>query len=210
MPAMLAARGLNTVLLVHELPRLLREKRLEDKGRAGIIGAHHVVFPAKFVRDKVIGALEIPASGKMVVRPQGSYKRIVAMPEARSMLRQELGIPPDSLLILGVGYADMRKGFDLFLQLWRLARLSRLRVQCAWVGGIDPGLAEWLVAEIDEAKASGSFHMVGYRNDVNAFFSAADAFTLTSREDPFPTVALEALAAGVPVVAFDGSGGIPE
>jgi hypothetical protein len=63
---------------------------------------------------------------------------------------------------------------------------------------------------VDKAKASGSFHVVGYRNDVNAFFSAADAFTLTSREDPFPTVALEALAAGVPVVAFDGCGGIPE
>jgi len=208
--AMLAARGLNTVLLVHESSRLLREKRLEDKARAGIVAAHHVVFPATFVRDKVICALEIPASGKMVVRPQGSYTRIVAMPEARSALRQELGIPPDSVLILGVGYADMRKGFDLFLQLWRLARLSRLRVHCAWVGDIDPGLAEWLMAEIDEAEASGSFHMVGYRNDVNAFFSAADAFTLTSREDPFPTVALEALAAGVPVFAFDGSGGIPE
>jgi glycosyltransferase involved in cell wall biosynthesis len=208
--AMLAARGLNTVLLVHELPRLMREKRLEEKGRAGVIGAHHVVFPAKFVRDKVNVALAIPASEKMVVRPQGSYKRIAAMPEMRSMLRRELGIPPGVPLVLGVGYADMRKGFDLFLQLWRIMRLSRLRIHCAWVGGIDPGLAEWLIAEIDEAKASGSFHMAGYCDDVNAFFSAADAFVLTSREDPFPTVAIEAMAAGVPVIAFDGSGGIPE
>jgi len=208
--AMLAARGLHTVLLVHELPRLLREKRLEDKARAGITAAKHVVFPAAFVRDKVAGALEIPVAEKLVIRPQGIYKHIAAMPDAGSALRDELGIALDSPLVLGVGYADMRKGFDLFLQLWRLAGRSRARVHCAWVGDIDPGLAEWLAAEIDAAKASGTFHMVGYRNDVNAFFSAADAFALTSREDPFPTVALEAMAAGVPVFAFDGSGGIPE
>ena len=42
------------------------------------------------------------------------------------------------------------------------------------------------------------------------FFSAADAFVLTSREDPFPTVVLEAMSVGVPVVAFAESGGIPE
>jgi glycosyltransferase involved in cell wall biosynthesis len=208
--AMLAERGIYTVLLVHELPRLLREKRLEDRARAGILGAHNVIFPATFVRDKVNVALGIPASEKMVVRPQGSYKHIAPIPEARLTVRRELGIPADSLLVIGVGYADMRKGFDLFLQLWRLARQSRLRVHFAWVGAIDPGLAEWLAEEIDEAKASGSFHMVGYCSDVNGFFSAADAFALTSREDPFPTVAIEAMAAGLPVFAFDGSGGVPE
>jgi glycosyltransferase involved in cell wall biosynthesis len=206
--AMLTAGGVHTVLLVHELPRLLREKRLETKGRAGIAGADHVVFPAAFVRDQLLAALELPATAKMLVRPQGSYKRIVASAAAKTALREELDIPPAAPLVLGIGYADMRKGFDLFLQLWRLGQLRRSPFHCAWVGGIDPALAEWLAAEIDAAIASGTFHMVGYRADVSAFFS--NAYALTSREDPFPTVALEAMAAGVPVVAFDESGGIPE
>ena len=38
--------------------------------------------------------------------------------------------------------------------------------------------------------------------------SAADAFALTSREDPFPSVAMEAMATGLRVAAFAGSGGI--
>ena len=33
---------------------------------------------------------------------------------------------------------------------------------------------------------------------------------LTSREDPFPSVVLEAMSAGVPTVAFEGGGGIPD
>ena len=37
-----------------------------------------------------------------------------------------------------------------------------------------------------------------------------DVFALTSREDPFPLVMLEAAAAGVPLVCFAGGGGAPE
>jgi glycosyltransferase involved in cell wall biosynthesis len=43
-----------------------------------------------------------------------------------------------------------------------------------------------------------------------AWYSAADVFALTSREDPFPTVVLEAISAGLAVVAFAGSGGAAE
>jgi hypothetical protein len=52
--------------------------------------------------------------------------------------------------------------------------------------------------------------MPGRRDDVGAFLRAADGYALTSREDPFPSVALEAMAAGLPVVAFGRSGGIPD
>jgi len=110
-----------------------------------------------------------------------------------------------------MGYADFRKGFDLFVQLWRLVRNSSSQVtHFCWVGDIDPGLKEWMLTEITDAEGTGTFHMPGYRKDVSAFVSAADAFVLTSREDPFPSVVLEALFAGLPVMAFDRSGGMPD
>ena len=208
---LLAAHGIDSVLLVHELPRLLREKRLEAPARSGIAAAKHVVFPSAFVRDKVAKALAIPRTEGLLIRPQGSYKQIASSaPEEARTLRNSLGLEGAARLVIGVGYADMRKGFDLFLQVWRLMRGVRPEVHFCWVGGIDIGLRDWLAGEIGDACAAGTFHMVGYRNDVNAFFAAADALLLTSREDPFPTVALEAMKAGVPVIAFDGSGGIPE
>jgi hypothetical protein len=64
--------------------------------------------------------------------------------------------------------------------------------------------------EIEIAGLTGTFHLPGYRKDVSAFLSAANAFVLTSREDPFPSVVLEALYVGLPVMAFEGSGGIPD
>ena len=49
----------------------------------------------------------------------------------------------------------------------------------------------------------------GYRTDVRELLPACDVFVLPTREDAFPTAVLEAMAAGLPVVA-SRVGGIPE
>ncbi|MBR0681725.1 glycosyltransferase [Roseomonas eburnea] len=209
--AALKSAGVSSVLLVHELPRLIREKHLADPARAGIAAARRVVFPAPFVRDEVLGLLGLPEDERVLLRHQGIYKNLAAAPGAEAAIRAELGMAPEDRLVLGMGYADMRKGFDLFLQLWRLLRWrGRRRVHLCWLGAMDPGMQGWLAEEIAAARATGTFHMPGHREDVGAFLRAADAYALTSREDPFPSVALEALASGVGVVAFERSGGVPD
>jgi L-malate glycosyltransferase len=47
---------------------------------------------------------------------------------------------------------------------------------------------------------------VGYRRDMQAWYSAFDAFLLVSQNEGTPVVAIEALAAGRPVVATDAGG----
>ena len=42
------------------------------------------------------------------------------------------------------------------------------------------------------------------------YFAAADVFLMTSRVDPFPCVSQEAMATGIPVLAFEGGGGTVE
>ena len=49
-------------------------------------------------------------------------------------------------------------------------------------------------------------HLLGYRQDVAAWYAAFDAFLLVSANEGTPVVAIEALAAGVPVVATDAGG----
>ncbi|UFZ01823.1 glycoside hydrolase family 99-like domain-containing protein [Bradyrhizobium ontarionense] len=202
--------GLRVISLVHELPRILKEKNLEDTARNALMRADRVVFASEFVRDKLAEALEIDRNDqRFLIRAQGSYKQMTRDVDAGDVVRRELGLSDQDALVLGVGYADLRKGFDLFLQLRNQIRHAEGRVHFAWVGGLDPSLREWLDQEIRRAETSGTFHMLGYRSDMQALFSASDVFALTSREDPFPTVALEALSVGVPVVTFAESGGIP-
>ena len=83
-------------------------------------------------------------------------------------------------------------------------------VHFAWAGGMDPAMSHYLAAEIAAAEATGRFRYLGQRSDPGALLAAADVFLLTSREDPLPSVALEAMSAGTPVVAFEETGGIGE
>jgi glycosyltransferase involved in cell wall biosynthesis len=207
----LGAAGIAAVQLVHELPRLIREKHLAESARAGLTQARSVVFPSPFVRDQVLEELGLAVAEKHVLRPQGVYRDLSAPADARARIRAELGLAEEDRLVLGMGYADLRKGFDLFLQLWRLMQWrGRRRTAFCWLGAMDPQMQAWLAEEIAAAKATGLFHMPGHRDDVGSFLRAADAFALTSREDPFPSVVLEAMAAGLPAFAFDRAGGIPD
>ncbi len=209
-PALVDA-GIASVLLIHELPRLIREKNLAQAARVGLQSAAATIFPAAYVRDSVLASLDLAPNGREIIQPQGSYKIIARNPQAGLAFRSQLDIAPEDPIVLGVGYADLRKGFDLFLQLWRQLHHNAGRpIHLCWLGDIDPGLAEWLSGELAIAKRSGTFHMPGYAADVIPALSAATVFALTSREDPFPTVVLEAVAAGLPVVAFAQSGGMPE
>ena len=204
--------GIACTMLVHELPRIIEEKNFTLDAQAALRYARNVVFPAAFVRESVLRALDVQApKAELHVQPQGVYKPITPTEEAAERARASLGIAPGERLVLGIGYADLRKGFDLFLQLWRLLQdKDGPRTHFCWLGNIDITLRQWLGQELDDAIAGGTFHLPGFTDDVAAYFSVADAFALTSREDPFPSVALEALSAGVPVVAFERSGGIPD
>ncbi|HTI02853.1 MAG TPA: glycoside hydrolase family 99-like domain-containing protein [Acidisoma sp.] len=201
--------GIATTLLVHELPSLLHEKNLTQLARRGVSAARHIVFPAASVRDGVLDHLDArlpPFLARSVVRPQGVYSPQAFDRKKRAALRKTLGIPPKAPFFLGIGYADMRKGFDLFLKVLEAAPHAHL----AWAGNMDRALASYLGPDIAAATATGRFHLLGFRQDLDALLSAADVLLLTSREDPFPSTVLEAMSAGVPTVAFAGSGGIPD
>ncbi|MCX7382193.1 MAG: glycosyltransferase, partial [Alphaproteobacteria bacterium] len=206
---LLRAAGIEAVLLVHELPALLAEKGLLAGARAGTAAARTVVFAATEVRDRFLAATSVtPADAR--VMPQGCYRRVAFCPRARREMRRQFAIGRATTMVLGMGYADLRKGFDLFLQAWQAARRRGEAVLFCWLGTVEPGMRTYLAREIAAAEATGSFCLPGYQSDIGPWLSAADVFALTSREDPYPSVVLEALTAGLPVVAFAGTGGIPD
>ncbi len=200
----LAALGIAATLLIHEMPNMLREHNLQVQARLGVAPAKHVVFASDFGRRRFCEAVSVKLDHALIM-PQGNYQNIGVDAAARARTRQRLGVDDSAFLVLGAGFADLRKGFDLFLQIARRVQRQRDDVHFIWVGEIQPLLKTYLSAEMGCER----FHHIGFTNAVAEYFAAADVYALTSREDPFPAVAVEALGAGMPVVAFEESGGIP-
>jgi len=205
----LVQAGIACTMLVHELPRLLRDRGLVDGASRGAALAEHVVFASPYVRDRFHELVAVPP-GRAVVLPQGIYRPVAVAPAAAAAMRARLGLPEGALLAMGLGYADLRKGFDLFLQVWRLAQAADPGIHLLWVGDIDPHMLAYLGAEIAAGETAGTFHHMPHSADGADWLACADVFLLTSREDPFPSVVLEAMSAGVPCVAFEESGGTPD
>jgi glycosyltransferase involved in cell wall biosynthesis len=193
--------GFRVVSLIHELPGIIAEYELKNALEQIVDRSDAVVVPAAVVAE----AHGLAQRSGVVTRPQGIYHRFEPPRGARSRLREELGIPPSTPVVLNVGFADYRKGVDVFLGVAEQSARERRDLRFVWVGNVHH--------EFESAASRQSLenvHFVPYTDDIGQYFAAADVFFLSSREDPFPSVVLEALQAGLPVVAFRGSGGAEE
>jgi glycosyltransferase involved in cell wall biosynthesis len=190
------------VSLIHELPGVVASHELGSELEAIATQSDEVVVPARVVAD----ALGLAGRRDVVVRPQGVYNIFgLTRPEKRARLRRSLGFPDDATVVLNVGFADHRKGADIFLKAAAQAAREGEDLHFVWVGNVHQDFSLEFTSE-----ALTNVHIFPYDDDVAKFYAAADVFFLSSREDPFPSVVLEALQAGLPVVAFRGSGGSEE
>jgi glycosyltransferase involved in cell wall biosynthesis len=104
------------------------------------------------------------------------------------------------------------KGTDIFLRAAAIALEQRPDLRFEHVGDVglhhDAGLDEELAGLLASPPLEGAATMLG-RQEVETALRRWDLLVLPSRTDAFPLATLEAMAAGVPVVA-SRVGGIPE
>jgi glycosyltransferase involved in cell wall biosynthesis len=92
-----------------------------------------------------------------------------------------------------------------------LRRIGSRNVRFVWAGApTEAGQLETLRRLASELDVSDMIDFVGEQADLRPYFRTADVFVSSSREDPFPVVCLEAAAHGVPILCFDGAGGMPD
>ena len=196
----LSRAGLKIVSLIHELPHLIREYELE--GNLDIIGekSDYTIFPSNIVQD---GFNQFVTDGKtqQKILSQGIYQAIEFDADKRNQIRSELGIPADAKVVLNVGFADLRKGFDIFLDIARQMIAERSDVHFVWAGALSADMERWVQSDLD-ASMEKRIHLVGFTNKMSDFYSASDCLFLSSREDPYPSVVLEAMGVGAPAVVF--------
>jgi glycosyltransferase involved in cell wall biosynthesis len=209
--------------LVHEFASYTRPRSRIEKSATL---ADAMIFSAGLVRDNSIESSASVGACEKHIFPQG----LCALPDSlltepdkaseRAAIRAAFrpnNWPTDTPVVLGAGTVQLRKGLHLFIACAKkvLEKSPELGIRFVWIGsGFNPETDLTYSCFIEEQiKRSGlgeNFTLLNEVHELQCAYDEADIFFLSSKLDPLPLVAQDALFNKLPLVCFDRASGIPE
>jgi len=169
--------------------------------------SHRLVTNSRQINEFLAGRMRIPPSLMQVIyngvetgdfRLEGDHRRRV-----RRAIRAEYGIgAQETLFIMVAGLRRMKNHLDFLRTVARLPRDAGYRFLFLGEGELRAAID----AEVSALGLGETVIMAGMRTDVGALLAASDVFVLPSIVEGLPNAILEAMAAGLPVIATDVGG----
>jgi glycosyltransferase involved in cell wall biosynthesis len=110
-----------------------------------------------------------------------------------------LNLPPNRRWLIAVGRLDKQKGYDWLMPLLPAVFAAQPTCDLLLIG--DGPEREKLTQQAVTLKISDRLHFAGWQPNVPELLKSAEVLLLPSRYEGMPNVVLEAMAAGLPVVA---------
>jgi glycosyltransferase involved in cell wall biosynthesis len=209
--AVAKSRDVPVLWHIHELPYALRLSMGDARARQMLPQATRLVAVSASVAEALNSVYVVPTERIDLVHGFVADDLLSDQERkaARTRVLASLGWPEDAFVVGGCGGLGWRKGSDLFVQIAAHCRVATDRpMRFLWVGGSASGSeAHQFAHDIERLGLQPLCRHVPSTPDVLDYYHAMDVFALSSREDPFPLVMLEAGIRGVPTVCFAGAGG---
>ncbi len=158
------------------------------------------------LRKDLIDYYGFPA-GKIEVVPNGIDLQDLRIGRNREEVRRNLGLQPETLVVLAVARMTDEKGHRFLLEAVSHLRTSVPQLRCLLAG--DGPLRPRLEKQVKRLKIEQYVDFLGFRSDVADLLNAADIYVLPSLSEGMPMGLLEAMVLGCPVVASSVDG-VPE
>lgn len=165
-------------------------------------------YVARHIQDR-LGVR--PADIEVIYNPVDFRQVQPASADPRGRIFGELGLSPESRLILSVGRVTEQKGILELVEAFAPLAQANPAAQLAVLGTItaDPGYVQRVREKIALHQVENRVHLPGPRHDVADWLAAADIFAFPTKYEGLGIALAEAMAAGLACVATD-VGPIPE
>lgn len=184
-----------TVALAHEFGMLGRWQRRLDRW----LSARELTYAG--ISPPVVAELEQTVDNALLLPNVIDWARLDNELLDRDMARSELGIAADTFCIGVVGRLHPKKRPHLAIDAMAALQQQTQQAELLFIG--DGSLHDALRERADGMPV----RFVGFKTNARRYFRGLDALLMTSsRAEAFGMVALEALTAGLPVVAPDVPG----
>jgi glycosyltransferase involved in cell wall biosynthesis len=218
----LARNFVATVSLVHEFASYTRPRATF---REALLWSGELVFSTSLTLNNARSEYPELEARHLHILPQGRCQlpmtqSVEGNAESAAKLRRAVRSEPlgkETVVVLGAGFVQLRKGLDLFIQCaTRTLQIAvNKNIRFVWIGnGFDPendmAYSVYLADQIRRAGISEHLVFLNETQNIEAAYAEADIFLLSSRLDPLPNVAIDAMSHGVPVLCFAETTGIAE
>ena len=168
--------------------------------------ADRVIAVSRSARDHFVGRAHLDRDRVVTIYNGIDTSRFGGGAD-RAQTRAALGVAPDARVATTVAVLRRPKGIDDMIEAVGSIAIAipGMRYLVVGDGEHGPSLRNHAIA----AGVSDQIVFAGARSDVAALLAASDVFVLPSHTEALPTALIEAMAAGLPVVATD-VGGVPE
>lgn len=177
-----------------------RARHVADRATLSLAAAHVAVCQA--VADRARARDRIPLDRLRVIPVGVDVDHWSALPD-RVEARRRLGVPAEAPVVAWSGRFDEVKNLPGLMR--AVGSLPGWWLLVAGAGDVPAQLAGWVAS----SGVGGRFVFAGELDDVRPVLAAADVFAMASITEAMPVALVEAMAAGLPVVA-PSVGGIPE
>jgi glycosyltransferase involved in cell wall biosynthesis len=158
---------------------------------------HRIVTVSEYHRRWALD-LGIAGPRKLVAIPNGISSDRVKSDRSRENVRQQLGIAPDTQMLLSTGRLAEGKGLEYLLQAAQVIRDANVsfKLVCAGTGPLGSELEKL----VDDLGLRKQVRFLGFRRDIGDLLAASDIVVLPTLREGLSIALLETMAAGKPIV----------
>ncbi len=163
-----------------------------------------IIVISKQQFDEIHGKFGVGRKKQFVIVPLGIDLRLFADSNVkRNILRDEIGVKPDEILVGFVGRLTEIKNIPLFLKVAEmynnLEKSENIKLKFVIVG--DGNLRDELEKESAQLGLNNILTFVGNRDDTDVCYAGCDIIALTSLNEGTPLSLIEAMANEKPVIS---------